>query len=428
MAGYTADQLGIKAPDGGFKDNGWYQGRNYDAATGTFGNPGQNWSKNNPSSGTMVSSAVNAQSSVAQGKAPNSIQSYLDSFQSSVQANIAGTDTQNTNGTDAVASAVNDQPPAPPNLTNEYETLTGQYGVNDLMKQLNDLNAQKRQLQQSVITGQQKTETQPEVTADVVSGRESEQQREAGWQIDSLNLQIDAVSQQLNTANSIVSTIMQLQSQDYQNASQYYETQFNNAMAFQKMIIGEQEFQQNYGLQEQSLQIQQESLGVQETRLNQQIAASNLTTITNALLSGNLSYGDLPSSTRSQIPALEAQAGLPQGTIESIHSSGAMSKVLGSNSATGQVFGQDEMGNFITYQTSPQPTKIDGYDYLYNPSTQSYNLMSGQGWFGSNFGIFAPKNIPAMTGSSNTSTVSNNAADSLFLNSVQDSGSAQLNP
>lgn len=75
--GKTAAQLGIKGSS--FKDNGWYDGYNYDAATGTFGDvKGQIWSKNNPAAqGSMVSDEVNRQSSIAQGKAPDAIKNYI---------------------------------------------------------------------------------------------------------------------------------------------------------------------------------------------------------------------------------------------------------------------------------------------------------------------------------------------------------------
>lgn len=63
MAGQTAAQLGISAPSGGFQDNGWYGGRNYDAASQTFGDPGQAWSGNNPAAkGSQISTDVISQS------------------------------------------------------------------------------------------------------------------------------------------------------------------------------------------------------------------------------------------------------------------------------------------------------------------------------------------------------------------------------
>ena len=63
---YTAQQLGLKAPSGGFQDNGWYDGRNYDSASGTFGEPNQAWSINNPGKrGSSISKEVVDQSGSA---------------------------------------------------------------------------------------------------------------------------------------------------------------------------------------------------------------------------------------------------------------------------------------------------------------------------------------------------------------------------
>jgi len=73
----TAQELGIKATK--LEDNGWYDGYNYDAASGTFGDVrGQAWSQNNPAArGSMISDEVNAQSAAAQGKTTQEFNTYL---------------------------------------------------------------------------------------------------------------------------------------------------------------------------------------------------------------------------------------------------------------------------------------------------------------------------------------------------------------
>lgn len=79
MQGLTAQQVGAVAPQGGFQDNGWYNGYNYDAASGTFApTKGQNWSVNNPAAkGSMVSQQVNNQSAAAQGISPQQFNQFL---------------------------------------------------------------------------------------------------------------------------------------------------------------------------------------------------------------------------------------------------------------------------------------------------------------------------------------------------------------
>ncbi len=74
---YTAQQLGLTAPAGGFEDGGWYGGHNYDAATQTFGEKNQIWSKSLPSSGQQVSQEVRQQSADAQGVSLQDFDTFL---------------------------------------------------------------------------------------------------------------------------------------------------------------------------------------------------------------------------------------------------------------------------------------------------------------------------------------------------------------
>lgn len=75
-ATYSPQSLGIKPPSGGFKELGWYGGRQY--VGGTLSDPGV-IHPNSPQKGAgqLVSAEVNAQSGAAQGKTPQQIESYL---------------------------------------------------------------------------------------------------------------------------------------------------------------------------------------------------------------------------------------------------------------------------------------------------------------------------------------------------------------
>lgn len=78
MATYTPEQLGIKAPTGGFQTGGWYSGRQFWG--GTLSEPGViHPSSNQSGAGQLVSKEVNAQSAVQQGVTPQQLEDYLAS-------------------------------------------------------------------------------------------------------------------------------------------------------------------------------------------------------------------------------------------------------------------------------------------------------------------------------------------------------------
>lgn len=73
---YTPESLGIKAPSGGFKEGGWYAGRQYFG--GQLSDPGViNPLSSQQGAGQAVSAEVNAQSAAAQGKTPQQLEAYL---------------------------------------------------------------------------------------------------------------------------------------------------------------------------------------------------------------------------------------------------------------------------------------------------------------------------------------------------------------
>jgi hypothetical protein len=76
MATYSASQLGIKPPPGGFKEGGWYNGRQY--IGGTFSDPGViHQASSQQGAGQAVSAEVNAQSAKAQGVSTQQFNNYL---------------------------------------------------------------------------------------------------------------------------------------------------------------------------------------------------------------------------------------------------------------------------------------------------------------------------------------------------------------
>jgi hypothetical protein len=90
------DPTGAAAPTGGFQNNGWYSGYNY--YNGNFSSQAGAFAPGNPNGNGTVSSAVNQQSSVAQGKAPGAIDTYIQQQNANPNNNPAATNAANNPG------------------------------------------------------------------------------------------------------------------------------------------------------------------------------------------------------------------------------------------------------------------------------------------------------------------------------------------
>lgn len=139
MATYSPSQLGIKPPDGGFKEGAWYQGRQYWG--GTLSDPGViHPSSNQQGAGQAVSKEVNAQSAAAQGISPQQLESYLEEQrrktpQSSFKpGQYSGPEGGVGSGAGASSGAGFTQA-APLNLPKLYESLYDSSGIKDLEEQ-----------------------------------------------------------------------------------------------------------------------------------------------------------------------------------------------------------------------------------------------------------------------------------------------------
>lgn len=140
MATYTASQLGITAPKEGFKDLGWYNGRQY--VGGSFGEANQ-IHPNSPQQGAgqQVSSEVRAQSAAAQGKSTQEFDSYLKTQGAPITqttiANAANTSLPTGAGAGA-GMGMGVQNPTVPNLPEMYKSLYEQAGISALEADLTE--------------------------------------------------------------------------------------------------------------------------------------------------------------------------------------------------------------------------------------------------------------------------------------------------
>ena len=383
---------GVTAPAGGFQQGGWYEGRQYWG--GTLSPKGViNSQSNQQGAGQAVSPEVNAQSAQAQGKTPQqfdaylngkptssnstipvssgsgSAQSILDTFQSGATGALSNINTEATQSDAQILAQVKSQlqpktaQPPPPNLAQTEASLQVSTGLQASQAQLTNINSQIAAVNSALEAQKANAESQGgDTPLNVVAGRETEAQRQARIKLDSLNLQKGVLVDQINMQTQNIAMIMQFTQQDYQNAAQAWQTEFDvNAKIYDAFTAGVQN---------------RDNLAFKI----QQAAATNLQTVANLLTSGNISWGSMSPDAQLQITQMEAQAGLPIGTMSNIQMS-AKDRLLNVSNYRGQVTaivaGQNGQ---ITTQTfgSPAPLLSGGTKATQNQVNQSISSYKWQ--------------------------------------------------
>lgn len=343
---------GVKAPSGGFQQGGWYEGRQY--WNGTLSAPGViNSQSDQVGAGKAVSAEVNAASAKAQGvstktfntylanqttkynassgakavSAPTSAEqlpAYLDNYQLNQYGSINDLKNELAGGLEA---------PEPINRLKLLEEQRQQMGVTELEQELNKLKTDERMIQATTRANQVNEEGKP-VALGVISGRVSEEQRQAQIDLDFINVRKATVVDELTTKYNAISTYVNYAGLDYQDAAAAYDKAFSQNLQIAQFISGEK----------------------QNAITN---ARANLTTIMNAVTDGNLSFADLSSEEKLGIQKLEIQSGLPVGTISRLQLA-ADDKILGFSDDKTQAIVKDGKGGFKTLSTGVNPSTSSG--------------------------------------------------------------------
>jgi hypothetical protein len=133
---YSAAQLGISAPSGGFQNGGWYQGRQY--YNGMLGDANVITNPNQTGYGQGVSAEVRKQSAAAQGVSPEQFDSYLKEQGATQMPNTdysswAPSGSAGGGGGGGIGYAA---PAAPIDLMAEYDKLQGSAGIKAIQDKL----------------------------------------------------------------------------------------------------------------------------------------------------------------------------------------------------------------------------------------------------------------------------------------------------
>lgn len=189
--------------------------------------------------------------------------------------------------------------PALINRNAELAKMRTEYGVADQEQQLTDLKASEREIQ-GMLDKQRFTEKGKPVAMGVISGRIGQEEQTAMTRLDQLTRQKATVIDNLNTSYSVINSYINNMGLDYADASAKYNTDLNNNMKMYDIILGQQS---------------EARTAASEAR---KIASANLTTMMNAVTSGNLNYSSLSNDDKLMINKLEVQSGMPVGLMSSL--------------------------------------------------------------------------------------------------------------
>ncbi len=335
------------------EQGGWYDGQQFWNDTLSAPNVINKYS-DQQGAGQAVSAEVRAQSAKAQGVSPQQFDSYLvaqtaryekeqadqavatDRISKLNSGNLSSylgdfQDSMFNSNAGDLALALKPSTPAPTPI-NRVEMLQEQraaMGVEELETELNQIKEQERLIQATTRANQVNEEGKP-VALGVIAGRVTEEQRQAQMDLDFLNVRKATLVDELQTKYNSINMYINLAGLDYQDARQAYESDFSRNLEMAKFISSEK----------------------QNAITN---AKANLTTLMNAITSGNLSYGQLSSDEQVQIMKLEMQAGLPVGTMGRLQMSPS-DRMLGFSDDKTQVMMLDGNGNFVVQSTGFAPS------------------------------------------------------------------------
>ncbi len=379
MATYNPQQLDIKPPEGGFKQGGWYSGRQYWG--GTLSEPGKIHPQSNQvGAGEAVSEEVTRASSIAAGEDPEAfgefiakerakttpqstdeLTRHLNRVQAGLKASRSGIETLGTEGLrDQLTQGM--EYPERLDRREAFEDLRAEQGLAGLEEQLNELKKQGRDTE-ARLRERKATERGKRVPMNVIQGRLTEVERQEREELDFIQRQQQRITDQLNTGYKLVSMYMDFMGQDYDDAVAEYNTKFKQNV-------------QVYNLMQQE----------------RKEAKANLQMYANAITSGNLSYDNLSMDQKVDIAKLEAQAGMPVGFVSSLNLS-PKDQLITMNEKTGEALIMDSGGNMQVVQTGLTPTGGGGSD-LSESDESEYNQKATNQFlttYSNNYGHVPPQ-------------------------------------
>jgi len=291
-------------PPGGFEEGGWYWNPSLGEAQqywgGSFGAGTTVANPNQAGYGQRVSQEVQTQSGYVapEPKSSGQVTPYLNQYQSNLYSDRPEIKVPTMEELKTTLTPAGGYP-EDLNRVEKFEELRTDQGVEALETTLNDLKAQEEQAYANLRIRKAGEEGKP-VAMGVISGRITEVEKQERENLDFIQRQKARVVDELNTKYNVINMYMNFYGLDYQDSVNRYNTEFQQNLDMYQIIIGRQDAQME---------------AWEKDRAN---ASANLTLMMNAITAGNLDYGSMSADQKVQIAKLEAQAGIPVGTMASV--------------------------------------------------------------------------------------------------------------
>lgn len=195
------------------------------------------------------------------------------------------------------------------NFLDTYNKYRDTYGVSDLETSLNTLKEKKQQIQDSVDALNYDEEGKP-VAMNVITGRQTEEQRQAQKEINAINREIENTSNQLTTKYNVINSLMTYTKLDYDTAVEDYNSKFSQNLQLFNTVKGIVDDEKS------------------DAEKAEDSARSNLQIIYNGISNGAVDTSTISADMKATITKLELQSGLPTGFYENLQNKNPKSDII----------------------------------------------------------------------------------------------------
>jgi len=196
-----------------------------------------------------------------------------------------------------------EEAPKPPSLVEQFEAKRAEYGLDTLEGELNKLKAEERE-QQAIRRERIGATYEQRSRMSAIQGQVTEVERQEMERLDFIGREIQYRTDLINSAYNVINLYTQLTQQDWQNAKEWWTTQFNANMAIHQQLQAEYEFEKTFAQQQLEWQ--------------QSVATANLQIYIGMITNGQLFYDNMDEATKTEVGRLEIQSGLGLGFLSKI--------------------------------------------------------------------------------------------------------------
>lgn len=205
--------------------------------------------------------------------------------------------------------------PTVPTYESDFEALRSEYGLAALESQINNIEQQIREVQDSLLLGVQKEEGRL-APMELIGARQKELMRQAEEVLNTLDRRKKTLLDEYNTKLNIVNQLMTFKQLDYQTAQQAYSTEFNQRIQLLNILDKRQTREE------------------QEANRERDDARANLTILQNIIQDSGVNWDEVDPTLKTEIRKLELKAGLPAGVTQAFLKTKPDNKILYTSTGT----------------------------------------------------------------------------------------------